>query len=396
MSKHDMPEVADIIIKSVDYKLDDPMFKSVKDKVLQMLPAPDVKLTFNLLNVNPYIANAIRVVPCTELPVKSLWFKVKHIITDDKTVMLEALRDRISQIPINQDIPMDAEFSLNFVNDNMDAPRTVVKSDSIKHVKGKNIDGKLFEPHHRLWPILAGACLRIPKIRVRQGIGRTAARFCLTLDFKFYNTDYTFIDMLNSKGNIVKITVNTQELMKVMKGDHFVKKGFRGIYKPKILYIPNPDYMSLATQITKHSIRKFPVVIEDVELPTYSSSCVTPKNYWIEFVFKSVIDPKQIMHRACDNIIQRLQRMHDMENVTMQAYENVTEFILKGEMDTIGRMVEYQMFELEPELGFITLNKIHPKTEIIKIKVISVNAEKLFKDALSTLMKKIQIIKDAF
>lgn len=395
-------QVKDIVVKTIDYRLDDPLFASVKKQILDMLPEPEVKMSFNLLNANPFIMNAIRAVMCAELRVKALWFKVKKVVTDDKTVILEALRDRISLIHINQNIPLDAEFALNYVNDNLDAPRSWVKSSDMKQVKGKHFSEQPFGQHHRLWMMTAESSLKIPRIRVKEGIGRDAAMFCLTRDFKCRNLDYTYIHMLNEKGNLVRTVVNTSELLDAMRSqkikmpDAFQKKSYHGIYKPKILYIPDTNHMSLATEITKDRIRKsFPVILEDMELPQYSSLHVEPRDYWLQFVYKHG-DPKHFMRLTCANIMERLERISAYENVTVQTYDKVTEFIIKGEMDTIGRMLEYQIYELNPELGMVGLTKIHPKTEIIKIKMISVKPEELFKAAVSELIKKFKIISAEF
>src|SRR5208283_3893145 len=73
-------------------------------------------VSFDLIGVNPQIANAIRRTVMDELKIKALIFDSGTVKTHVDYIIIDELLDRISTLPIGQDIPEGTILSLSCVN----------------------------------------------------------------------------------------------------------------------------------------------------------------------------------------------------------------------------------------------------------------------------------------
>src|SRR5690242_10310642 len=136
--------------------------KEELEEIKKLLPShvPE-KISFRLSNCNPAVANAIRREVMSGLKWKCLHVEIEDIVTNEPYLKLHEFCKRIAYIPLDQDTPLDATFSINVKNTNMHENRMIVHSDVIR--------GKSKSPYdhtYRIAELHPGNYLQVAKITV--------------------------------------------------------------------------------------------------------------------------------------------------------------------------------------------------------------------------------------
>jgi DNA-directed RNA polymerase subunit L len=401
------PKIKDLYIQDVLFTLDNPAFNNLKNKkeVLELLPNKTTqKISFVVKNVHTSVANAIRQVTIMELPVKVLDFNVECISTNDKEIILAELKDRISFIPINQDIPQDIVFSLNASNNDIKQDYMVIRSEKIVQTGGKILTSLPFAKTFRLLKLRPGRVITIPNINIIEGMGYTHSKFSLTSEFKFQVRDYIDIEYLNEKGNIVRKIVKRSDLIDALikeKISHPLTEEKsnivnRTLYNWKILLIPDQSYLNVVSKQTLARVQSYDVLLEDIDIQGYSSLETDPKEYFLEFTMYGNVNPQQTMQDVCDNIIKRLQNLLDLENLVIKADSEKTKILIRGEDHVIGNLLKRAIFDLDPSIGLINSTLEHPEIRVVTINIRHPTPTKIFLDAAKKLIDLFEDLKTQF
>lgn len=403
------PTIHNITILKNEYDLNY-MDDIKKEKVKKLLPETRTEtISFYIKNANTAIANGLRRIISGEIKVKRLSFEMKHINTNEEYIKHEELLTRLACIPIDQDIPLDIEFSINITNTNVKEGFFIVKSSDIKHKNTYSNTRPVFATTYKLAELKPGKHLIIPKIKVVEGYGYDDASFCLTTQIEYNIIDFIRVEFLNERSNFDNKIVKKSELISLFKKLKIQHSNPDELYKKKILIIPNKNYEKLLNHQTKNSIKNFDIIIENPEniekntvdtadnfLRSYQSTEIKATEFYLSITSNGNIDPKQIMIKACDNIKERLDNIKkyviefqknentEHETISIQIDNMKTTIILRGEDMTISQLIKITMFELDPNVGLlndpiehasnrtITLNIKHTQPLILLSKALDV------------------------
>jgi len=394
----EMPRIRHLYVRDILPNLDIAAFDNLKNKeeIKALLPSKiNQKISFVMCNTHTAIANAIRHIVLMELRVRALDIDITDISTNDKEIMLAELKDRISFIPIDQNIPLDTVFSLSASNSDTKQDYLTVRSKSLVQVGGKVLPEPAFSSTFRLLKLKPGRVIEIPNIRVVEGFGYIHSKFSLTSEFKFQVRDYVDIECLNEKGNIIRKMVKRDELINVLiskKVSHplIKEKGEkndinRRLYNWKILLVPNSAYLGVVSKRMLHKIQSCDVVLEDVDIQDHSSSKVEPKEYFLEFTTYGNIQPLQMMRNVCDNIIDRLEHISNIENLVVIEDSEKTRILIRGEDHVMSGLLKRIIFDLDPSIGLINSKIEHPELRVVIINIIHSAPMEIFFDAVKKL-----------
>lgn len=294
-----------------------------------------VKCSFILSGTTNAVANAIRRVICTELVTKALFVEDGHITTNDEFVIPELLAKRMRAIPLNQDCPPGAQFSLHATNDGT----------TWRHVHASELS--VVGQH---------------KLKSSQFSGKQVL-------------------LILNPGKTIKmnpITVRMESASTVGSGMHAVASACRSIAMdvvPRDYYVEVPGK---SNEFTTEGI---------------SSTMADPRKWKISFTTNGTIDPAECVRQACDNIINRLTIAADsVDQITAATTEVVGgasgkagaagkdaessiptayNLVLGGETDTIGNLFMKHTIVLFPEIHAASYHiDEYDKTCALKVRTI--------------------------
>jgi DNA-directed RNA polymerase subunit L len=377
-------------------------------------------VSFDIVNINCAIANAIRRTIMGELEIKALTFDVSTIKTNVDFLITDELLDRIQLLPIRQTIPMDSKLSVSAVN----------KGTTIQTLYSASIEGKentAISKRFRLAELRQGNFLHIPEIRVVSGKGKDHAMFSLTNEYAYDTLDYMDCHVLNAKGNRLKKRVSVRQLYRLINPSKKEKEedvaALRKLKYEKVLVIPNKAFEAKTENDEKVRIEKAKydhILINPAEdpdandtnayLPEQSSFIADPKEFRMTFYISAQIEPDQLLPMALESLLERLMKIQSSlttENGSVKVYtkpvslrhgaESTTvdqwHMTIMGETHTIGQLLVRGIYDLDPDIPFVGQHMDHPKDNRVTIRIIHPEAPKLMKDALASLIRIFEKIK---
>lgn len=299
----EQPKVSNI--KIIDYKsgvitTDD---KELNAKLLKSLPTRySSKMTFTLDNVSHALANAIRRTISCELVIKSL--VAEHISwkSNDGFLISEMILKRLRMIPLDQDTPMTASFKLIVINNTTEL-RDVKSGEIISNGNSKQLP---FDSTYTICTLNPGKSLSIDDIYVQE----TAA----------YNAG----DGMNAVANHV-----TSTALDVTPINWYEET--------------NEENSPLSDPTNGIFITGIP------------SSIANPRKWEISFISNGNMQCNKIMIAACKNLITRINNVVDLLD-TVASINGEYILNIEGESDTIGCLFMRTIFDMYPEIPFITYN----------------------------------------
>jgi DNA-directed RNA polymerase subunit L len=400
------PQVS-MTTETIGWNFSDPIFADVKDKVISLLPSsPDEKLVSYITNSSTSVVNGLRRTLNSELEAKALFFDISTIETNEPFIKPDELLDRISYIPIDQDIDDNATFTLRVANQDPRVENHIVKSKDITQVGGKK-PARPFRETFRLAELQPGRYLRIPEIRVVRGRGFEHSKFSVTSDIEYRITDFMQVTWVNARGNFIKYWVKVSELLDLMKKLKISLKdgASEKIWEKRVVVIASKSYQNALRKRDLEHLKVFDYVVENPEvieikamdsdrqfLRTYSSTEASPKDFRLAFRTFGNIDPVELWKRGCRDIIARIDLVYNLlqnfikeKDVSgilhVQEDAEKTQIQLKGEDYTIGYLVIQTAYELDSS-AFVNLHTEHPLNRSIIINIKHPQALKLVGDAL--------------
>jgi DNA-directed RNA polymerase subunit L len=133
---------------------------------------------------------------------------------------------------------------------------------------------------------------------------------------------------------------------------------------------------------------------DEMFLKSYNSTEADPQEFFLEFTTYGNVRPIEILQNACDNIIERLDKLQTL-NVDTTSNE-VSRVVIRGEDHTIGELIKREIYTLDPGIGLINSTLEHPQIRTITINIKHPNPQKIFQDAVQSLIKKFQSLKKQF
>lgn len=419
MSKAEQPSLEIISHETLEYNFDKTPFKGVSEKVLSLLPSTrDQRIVFILHNTNTAIANAIRRTLMCEVSAKSLDFDISTIDTNEPYIKPGELHDRISLIPLDQDIADDVTFTIKVANQDPRVENHIVLSKDIVQVGGKKLTKLPFGETFRLIELQPGRYLRIPEIRISKGYGFQHARYQPTCDVGFRCIDYMQVTFVNSRGNFVKMHVKVSELVALMKKFKINIK-HDNLWDCKVVVIPNKAYQNMLRPVDLQYMKKFDYIVEnpnvvdvkdvdsdDTFLRKYSSAEAAPQEYKLSVRCFGNIDPKMLMVRTCQNIQFRLETIYELlqryikdKDVSsilhVQEDAEKTQIQIKGEDHTIGQLMITHIYELDNST-FVKKSLEHPLNRTVIVELKHAQALKLVGDALQLAKSRFAALEKSF
>jgi len=201
-------EVTNIKIVENTIKYKDTIFESLLEDNKHLFPVNNHKtISFELLNSNTELANAIRRVITNELEVKLLQVNINDIKTDDKYILSDIIKDRIESIPINQNIPDDYIFKLSITNNTLDIHD--VNSSDLLLMNYKKNTNELFNQNMKICYLNSNKYITINDIHVNKNTGFYNGKYSLcTVNYEIINTDFK-IASLNNDNTDFKMSIKT-------------------------------------------------------------------------------------------------------------------------------------------------------------------------------------------
>lgn len=291
------------------------------------------KIDFVLNNCNNAIANAIRRTVLCELNVRALYCEYEDILTDDPHIIPEMIQKRLRMIPLSQDIPQNAVFE---VGGRADESTFDIKTSMIKQVGGsKGSKGS----------------------KGSEGSSN------------YFNKTITLLTLQPARSIKIKnIHVVSEVGIKIGRAMHAV--GFNAT--------------SIALDVDQYN------QYENTGVPSHNAD---PRKWKVSFNTNGTMSPNEIVINACNNIIERLKKVSDIEII-----EHENQYILKlyGESHTIANCIVKSTVDLYPDIDAITYHVASvDRVATIKIRY-SDDISIMLKTVLDNLIKKFQIIKGFF
>lgn len=355
------------------------------------------KIVINTINfklfANAQFANALRRVALSELKAKALTFELQTIQKNDDAVIPYLVQSRISFIRINQNIDDNAVFALDVINNTNE--EMIIYSGQLKQISGKHIN--LLETV-RICILRPGCYLKVPKITVEQGYGYEHSRFSITADFRYKAIDYVKVRTINPKGNIKYETVKYSDISEFTDKEKLISDN---IDKNAIVIIPNDDYSKNIADENKERIKKMKYQINK-KVYYYQASQCNPEYYAMSFVLYGNIEPIVFMNMIFDNIIDRFKHIqNDFANnktghISITYKGNTMEIVINDEDHTIGQLLRRTIYELDPKISMVKLTIDHPLNRCGVITIVHNDPNKIFRDALITIIADMVLIKNKF
>jgi len=369
------------------------------------------------------IANALRRAIISDMTVRHLYVELEDIETNAKELRLEDLCDRISLIPLDQDTPLTAKFSLDIKPGNITVSQWDVVGEveiMSEHLRPLTGDKRPFALTHRIALLQPDQFLKV-KVSVREGrcdkrlIGggkgpHTGAQCSLTCQFEYQERDHITVFRLTNKGDIDSCRVNTATMIAYATATDnkelaaYIQEEVESLHlvRLSILLVEDEAWFEAAdfNVMARITRIKFTLIRNDktnAEWPRFISSVEDESHeYYLRFSFNGNMDAKAALLHACDDLIARLNKLCDIDaaqranfvqiDVTGQETENdepveLHSITVRNETHTMGRILEQFMFAADPSIGLVNYNMPHPQSRRIIVNVIHPQAKKIFEDA---------------
>ena len=395
-------------------------FKAHEKQIRALLPTrKEHKVSFDLLDVDVSVANAVRRTVIEELEIKALTFDPTTIQTNVDYILFGEFLDRIQYIPIKQDIPDDLIMSIDASNGSIDNGIMTLYSDSIKGGE-KYIPGRFRIAELR--PVLSQGTENYCTTRIWKGV----LCFSLSADYTYQNLDFMDVCMINNKGNRIDKRVRTDAVAS------WLVKTCRCMGK-RVLVIPNPAYKKIMSEQIREqiAIAKYDITIEsdkayptdDEYLEEQSSSVAVSREFRISFRLFDQIKPEDFLAIAFRSLIDRLtsvkiglEKIYGIEGGGKKKTETEQEpelghdttgkvelrirpvmvrhgdesisldlwnIIIKGETHTIGNLITNYIYLADPDVPYVTSTMEHLRDNQITVQLLHPDPKKISLDAIN-------------
>jgi len=359
------------------------------EEIKKLLPSrvPE-KISFRVSNCNPAVANAIRREVISGLKWKCLHVEIDDITTNEPYLKLHEFCKRIAYIPLDQDTPLDAVFSINVKNTNMHENRMIVHSDAIK--------GKSKSPYdltYRIAELHPGNYLQVNRVTVREGYSwkndepdGANSKFSPTSNIEYDVLDYKYVTVMNEKQQFYTAYVKTSDL----------KLGDADLGK-RILIMADKSYADALDKNTLGGKKyEFSEKIVIGSFRFYQSTEVKPQDFRIGVRTLGNIDARDLIRRTIECILEKLTRLDNLitahlagdasdDLVITESADLVTSIKVLEEKHTLAHLLVTTILELDPQIEMVNWQEPHVQEQSMILKLKHPEPIKITRDAITFL-----------
>lgn len=285
-----------------------------------------------LKKVNTAIVNAIRRTLLDDLEGKNLYIEQDDIDTDDENILWPSLQKQIQCIRINQDIPSNARFTLNFKNET--AMPVMINSGML--TTDNDLKMIPFNKTYRIITVREGKYLKLLNIRVVSGCGTLS---CNVAACRFWPLDVEMYD----RGKGVSSNMCNPE--------HFA--------------------FSFETHGTADPIKLL------------STTC----KYLYERCEKYL---NELEH------IESTKTEYTSDLFDINKTGDITHVKFKNETYTICGLLSYTIFVAHPDVALVKFGIIHPEAKVTMFDIKAKDPRKLMIEAFETIIKTFKDLEQQF
>jgi DNA-directed RNA polymerase subunit L len=353
------------------------------------------KISFDI-DASTAVANAIRREVMSGVKWKCLYVPLENIETNEPFLKLHEFCKRIAFIPIDQDIDMNETFSINVKNTDMKSNRVIIHSDALT---GKS---QPFDSTFRIAELHPGNYLKVSGIKVIEGYSYrndspdgANAKFSPTANVAFEVLDYTYVMILDDNQQYSSAYVKTSDLKLKLTG---LPSSHKIVIMEKASYANNLEGLALIKykHFTNKLIGKY---------KTYQSTEVHPQSYHMCVRTLGNIEPKLLMRRTIEVILDKLNRldkalvkhMSGDETADIDIIEDgCTQMKVYEEKQTLANLLVSYIFKLDPNIKFINWDEPHVQENSFVLKIIHPEPIKITRDSIAKIIIDFNKIKAAF
>jgi hypothetical protein len=190
-------KIQNIKVNNYNIEYENSKFKELINNNKHLLPNLNKNsISFDIIDTNEAFANAIRRVYNDELLVKCLDINVHNLVTNDKYILTDNIKERINLISLSQNIPNDTKFNLNIVNNTNDIINIYTKDITNKN---KNDKKSYFNNNIQICSLKPNRFINISDIYINKDYGYNNAIYSLgSWKYKAINVDFNISSLNNN------------------------------------------------------------------------------------------------------------------------------------------------------------------------------------------------------
>jgi len=345
-------KIENISVNDFSINYENTKFKDLINNNKHLLPNLNKQsISFDIIDSNEAFANAIRRVYCDELLVKCLDINVHNLVTNDKYILSENIKERINLIALNQNIDSDIKFNLNVSNNTNDIINIYTRD-----IVNKDDQKKYFNTNMQICSLRPNRFINISEIYINKDYGFNNSIYSLgSFKYKAINTDFTISSLNNN-----------------IKDFHL-----------ELINNSNITIKDIAIQIYENlyfRLKKIQSSINDYNINTNSEDINKISNTSNELY---IINNKLI--RDSSNL--------DINESISEEVNNLYEIYINNEYHTIGNLITKYVFLQDPSIELINYKLIHPLTHKVVITIKHSEYKKIINDSIENIIKDLIIFK---
>ena len=153
---------------------------------------------------------------------------------------------------------------------------------------------------------------------------------------------------------------------------------------------------------TKESLKDY-LVIELASgadtLSKYYSCNRDPSEFYLKFITYGHIEPREMMVMVCENLIERLTKLLDKDNLIITASQSEkaeTKILIRGEQYIIAELLKREIYKLDPNIGLVNSTLEHHQIRVVTVNLIHPQSLRIFVDAVESLIDVFETLKSQF
>lgn len=119
-----------------------------------------------------------------------------------------------------------------------------------------------------------------------------------------------------------------------------------------------------------------------------------PTNFHLEIETPGIIDPVKMVCKAIDNLVERLDAI-DYEQSSVIEF-NMTKLTIANETHTIGRLLSWYIYQLEPAIEYVACRILHPSKRECVIDIRHTDSFTLYRQAVQAIKDDLAALRTAF
>lgn len=288
-------------------------------------------VTIHMKKSSTAIMNAIRRTLMCEMDVKVLEIDKDDIDTDDTNIMWASLQKSIQAIRLNQEVPENTRFKLEFKNESIEPHMIRTKDLKTDH----KLDGIIpFNPTFRIITVREGKYLKMKNIRVVVGKAKIYGQGMYTAIY--------------GGGGPIPLDVKLYE---------------RGEGESSFVTNPKEFTMTFGT-----------------------CGNATPK-WLLTTACQSIYNRANVLLKELELVNTKKGMTHFSDAMDIYQKGDVTHFKLKEETNTICNLIRYFVYEKHKDIPLINYDIPHPTEDVAIVKMDSQNPKSVMMGALENIIE---------